>query len=191
MSDKQPTLNTERLILRPFELADAPEVQRLAGEREIAATTINIPHPYEDGVAEKWIASHPERFQKGEVANFAICESESGKLIGAMTLFFNLEYERAEIGYWIGKPYWGKGYCSEAARAIVRYGFEQRGLNRIFGEYMASNPASGRVMEKIGMKCEGRLRQHVKKWGELEDMIVYSILKSEFRRMKTYSEYRA
>ena len=147
MTDKQPTLQTERLVLRPFELSDAAEVQRLVGEREIAATTINIPHPYEDGVAEKWIASHPERFAKGEVANFAICDRESGSLVGAITLFLSLENERAEIGYWIGRPYWGRGYCSEAAQAIVHYGFDERGLNRIFGEYMASNPASGRVME--------------------------------------------
>ena len=180
MPNKLPSLHTDRLILRPFELSDAPEVQRLAGEREIAATTINIPHPYENGMAEEWISKHAERFQEGETADLAICDRGDGHLIGATTLFLKPEYDRAEIGYWIAKPYWGRGYCTEAARAMLRYGFEELGLNRIFAEYMGSNPASGRVMEKLGMKCEGRLRQHVKKWGEFQDMIVYSILESEY-----------
>ena len=88
----------------------------------------------------------------------------------------------------MGKPYWGKGYCTEAAREIVRYGFDELGLNRIFGEYMAGNSASGRVMEKIGMEYEGRLRQHMMKWGEPQDMMVYSILKSEYQAMQKASE---
>ena len=71
-----------------------------------------------------------------------------------------------------------------AAREIIRFGFEQLGLNRIFGEFMAGNVASGPVMEKVGMKYEGRLRQHMKKWGEFQDMIVYSILRSEFEAMQ-------
>jgi len=176
-----PTLHTERLILRPFVLSDAPEVQRLAGEREIAATTINIPHPYEDGVAEEWINKHAERFEKGEIADFAICDRENGHLIGATALFLSLSNERAELGYWVGKPYWGKGYCTEAAREMLRFGFEELDLNRIFAHYMGNNPASGRIMEKLGMKYEGCMRQHVKKWGELLDMIFYSIIKSEYR----------
>ncbi|MCD6327498.1 GNAT family N-acetyltransferase [bacterium] len=188
MTDRQPTLTTERLILRPFELRDAPDVQRLAGTREIAETTINIPHPYEDGIAEAWIATHAERFENGGVVNFAICDREGDHLIGAISLFLKPHHERAEIGYWVGKPYWGKGYCTEAAREIVRYGFDELGLNRIFGEYMAGNSASGRVMEKIGMEYEGRLRQHMMKWGEPQDMMVYSILKSEYQAMQKASE---
>ena len=179
-----PTLQTERLVIRPFELSDAKEVQRLAGDREIAATTINIPHPYEDGMAEQWIATHAARFDKGEAAEFAVCDREKGNLVGAIALLLKLDYERAEIGYWVGKPYWGVGYCTEAAREIIRYGFEQLGLNRIFGEFMAGNVASGRVMEKVGMKYEGRLRQHMKKWGEFQDMVVYSILKSEYEALR-------
>lgn len=188
MTEKQPTLLTERLVIRPFAPSDAPEVQRLAGEREIAATTINIPHPYEDGLAEEWISKHAERFEKGEIADFAICDRIDGHLIGTITLFLSPENKRAEIGYWTGKPYWGKGYCTEAAREIVRFGFEHLGLNRVFGEYMAGNPASGRVMEKIGMKYEGRLRQHMKKWDEFQDMMVYSILRSEYVKMRKADE---
>jgi ribosomal-protein-alanine N-acetyltransferase len=69
----QPTLTSDRLLLRPFTLADAPDVQRLAGDRDIASTTLNIPHPYEDGVAETWIGGHRERFDKGEQASLVSC----------------------------------------------------------------------------------------------------------------------
>ena len=87
---------------------------------------------------------------------------------------------RAELGYWIGKPYWGQGYCTEAARATLDFGFEQLGLNRIFAHHFARNPASGRVMQKIGMTREGRLRQHVKKWDAFEDLELYGILKDHW-----------
>ena len=176
---EQPSLQTERLLLRPFVLADAADVQRLAGEREIAAFTTNIPHPYEDGVAEQWIGTHQEAFEQGRAAHWAIVLRDRGLLIGAIGLSIQREHARAEMGYWIGRPYWGRGYCTEAARAVLRYGFTVLGLNRIYAAHMRSNPASGRVMQKIGMRYEGRLRQHVLKWGVFEDLEVYSILKGE------------
>jgi RimJ/RimL family protein N-acetyltransferase len=175
----QPTLRSDRLVLRPFTLADAPDVQRLAGDRDIASTTLNIPHPYEDGMAETWIGGHQERFEKGEQVSFAVV-LEDGTLIGAMGLHVNQEFERAELGYWIGKPYWGRGYCTEAAKTVLHYGFETLGLNRIQARHLARNPASGRVMQKIGMRYEGYLRQHVNKWGIFEDIELYAILKSEY-----------
>ena len=83
---ERPTLETTRLTLRPFTVADASDVQRLAGEREIASTTLNIPHPYEEGRAEQWIATHQERHEKGEQVNFAIILRADQALIGAIGL---------------------------------------------------------------------------------------------------------
>jgi ribosomal-protein-alanine N-acetyltransferase len=177
---ERPTIETERLILRPFSLDDAPEVRRLAGDRDIASTTGNIPHPYEDGMAEEWIGTHQERFDKGELVNFAIVNGKQGFLVGAISLVINKQNESAELGYWIGKPYWNNGYCTEAARAVVRYGFEVLGLNRIHAAHMRRNPASGKVMQKTGMKHEGCLRQHIKKWGKFEDIESYGILRGEY-----------
>ena len=177
---KRPSLETERLVLRPFELSDAPRVKLLAGDRDIAATTLSVPHPYEEGMAEKWIGSHQERFEKGEQVVFAITLKASGELIGAVGLILNLDHEKAELGYWIGKPYWRHGYCTEAARAVLRYGFTVLRLNRIHAYHFSHNPASGRVMQKLGMKYEGRLRQHVKRFGTFIDNELYSILRSEF-----------
>lgn len=178
---KHPTIKTERLFLRPFNLEDAPEVQRLAGDKEIASTTLNIPHPYEDGLAEKWINSHKSAFEDGKLVNFAITHRQEGYLIGAIGLNIDSRHEFAEMGYWVGRPYWGENYCTEAARAVLRYGFKELKLNRIFARHIKRNPASGRVMEKIGMEYEGCLKKHVKKWEVFEDLMVYGILRSQYQ----------
>jgi RimJ/RimL family protein N-acetyltransferase len=172
-------LTTPRLLLRPFTLADAPEVQRLASDRDIASTTLNIPHPYEDGMAEAWIDTHQAQYEQGTLVNFAMVGRSDGKLIGAIGLHPDRQHNRAELGYWVGKPFWNQGYCTEAAQAVVRYGFEVLGLHRIHATHIKRNPASGRVMQKIGMRYEGCLRQHVQKWGVFEDMEIYGILRSE------------
>lgn len=176
---RQPTLETARLLLRPFRTSDADDVQRLAGDRAVADTTLNIPHPYEDGLAEKWISNHRGWFEQDEQAVFAITLLAHGTLIGSVQLHIHREDDRGELGYWIGKPYWNRGFCSEAARALVGFGFEQLGLNRVHAWHFSRNPASGRVMQKLGMLHEGRLRQHVRKWDAFEDLELYGILRAD------------
>jgi RimJ/RimL family protein N-acetyltransferase len=175
----QPTLNTERLLLRPLTLADGLEVQRLAGAREIAATTADIPHPYPDGAAEAWIETHAGRFARGEAAVFAVTRRADSALLGVVGLEINAAMQRAELGYWIGKPYWNLGYCSEAAAAVLRFALVDLGLRRVFAHHFSGNPASGRVMQKIGMRHEGTLRRHVVKWGEVHDLEIYGLLAGE------------
>lgn len=178
---EQPTLQTQRLILRPFTLADAPDVQRLAGDRAIAATTLLIPHPYEDGMAEEWIKSHPGAFQERTGICFAIALQETGELCGAIGLRIRKINRNAELGYWVGKPYWGRGYCTEAAQELLQYGFKVLELHRIYSSHFSNNPASGRVMQKIGMSYEGCLREHTWKWGKFENVELYAILKSDWQ----------
>jgi [ribosomal protein S5]-alanine N-acetyltransferase len=170
-----PRIETERLLLRPFELADAPDVQRLAGDRAVAAGTLTIPHPYPDGAAEAWIASHEGR----DAAPFAIERRDDEALLGAVGLDVEPDHSRAELGYWIGKPYWGNGYATEAARAVVRYAFESLHLHRVYAHHFVGNPASGRVLQKIGMAYEGRRRQHTVKWGTRLDSESYAILRDD------------
>ncbi len=174
-----PTLQTERLILRAFQMDDAPAVDKYVSEKAIAATTLNIPHPYTLEMAEEWIGTHKEAFENGRAVRFAITLGDSGELLGAIGLEITAAYERAEMGYWIGQPHWGKGYCTEAAIAVLHHGLDSLGLERIFATHFLKNPASGRVMQKAGMKYEGRLRHHIKKWGEFEDLEMYSILRSK------------
>lgn len=182
---RPPTLQTDRLTLRPFTLGDAADVQRLAGEKEIAATTMTIPHPYPDGAAEEWIAKDQPRFDEGKVANFAVTLRESGELIGAIGLSIKREHSHAEMGYWIGKPYWNKGYASESTRALLQYGFNTLGLNRIFAHHMTKNPASGRVMQKIGMTFEGTLPEHIRKYDRFENLALYGITRNQYDAQHT------
>jgi RimJ/RimL family protein N-acetyltransferase len=179
-SCSQPTLETARLTLRPFYAGDASAVQRLAGDRSIAETTANIPHPYPEGEAEAWIATHPDRFARGESVIFAITRRDDGLFLGSVGLEIDREMLRAELGYWVGKPYWNQGYCSEAARAVVHYAFETLGLRRVFARHYGSNAASGRVMQKVGLRYEGTLRQHTIKWDAVHDLVVYGALRTEW-----------
>jgi ribosomal-protein-alanine N-acetyltransferase len=171
-----PTLITERLVLRPFALDDAPAVQRLAGDREIAKSTLLIPHPYPEGAAEAWIKGHEEP-SDNEV--FAIVSRDS-EVMGAIGLHIERFHQRAEIGYWLGVPYWGRGYATEAAKAVIGYAFETLGVQRVFAFHFTRNPASGRVLAKAGMQREGTMRRHLVKWDERVDVDYYGILRDDW-----------
>ncbi len=176
-------IESERLRLRFLEKGDAKEVQRLAGDHAIADTTCRIPHPYEDGVAEEWIARQEAEREEGTSLNFAITHKESGELLGVIGLMGIVEGHKAELGYWIGKAFWGKGYASEAGGAVRDDAFVRFRLERLFAQILARNPASGRVLEKIGMQQEGLLRGHVQKWGLAEDVIYFGLMRAEWEAL--------
>jgi len=180
MLEKQPDLLTGRLRLRAFTPDDVPDVATYCGDIDVARMTANIPHPYDETMAEAWISSHGNAFEEGEAATFAMAIRETGKLIGAIGIHVDKSNRAGEFGYWVGKPFWNQGYATEAARAIIRYGFEQLGLHRIYARHMTKNPASGRVMQKAGMRFEGILRDSIYRWESFEDAAVYSILAEEF-----------
>jgi RimJ/RimL family protein N-acetyltransferase len=180
LTEPQPILQTERLRLRPLGAADASVVQRLAGEHAVADTTLFIPHPYPDGAAEQWIDLQAQDWKQQSGAGFAITSAETGELCGAIGLRLELTHARAELGYWIGVPFWGRGYCTEAAGAVVEFGFTQLHLRRVYACHFVRNPASGRVLQKLGMKPEGRLRQHVRRWDQFEDLECYGLLREEW-----------
>lgn len=171
----QPTFLTERLTLRPLTLTDAATVQKLAGEKNVASTTLSIPHPYPYEAAESFIKATHEKYVKNFGASFALTLTETEELIGCMGLHIAQDHNKAELGYWIGQPYWQQGYATEAAERLLQYGFDELYLNRIWAAAMAKNPASSAVMKKIGMKYEGTLKEHIRKWGEYEDLDYYGI----------------
>lgn len=180
MIEQLTELKAERLTLRRFEMADAKDIQRLAGDRAVADTTTSIPHPYKDGMAEAWIDSQTKNLAADKEVTFAVCLSETGELVGAISLLEFQAGHQAEIGYWFGKPYWGKGYGTEALQAVLLYAFADLGLRRVHGRCLARNPASGRVMLKNGFRHEGLRRSHSLKWGVLEDVELYGLLREEW-----------
>jgi len=176
----QPVLDTPRLVLRAFTLDDVDEVARLAGDPLIAETTANIPHPYESKHAEGWIATHAEQYREGTLMNVAVTDRADGALYGCVGLEIRPAVNRAEIGYWIGVPYWNRGYATEASWALLTWAFRERGLHRVMARFVGRNPSSGRVMEKLGMRHEGTLRDHVRYGDGRDDILLYGLLASEF-----------
>ena len=180
MDDGLPVLETERLLLRPYTLADAARVQQMCDDDAVASTVLNLPHPYPDGAAEKWISTHADGFRQGTEVTLAITLRPGGTVVGSMSLAVSKIHKRGELGYMVAKEYWNRGYCTEAARAMMSYGFSVLGLNRIQAMHFPRNPASGRVMQKLGMAKEGLLRQYVSSRSVFEDVALYSILRPEF-----------
>jgi ribosomal-protein-alanine N-acetyltransferase len=150
----QPILSNEDLILRPFVDEDAPRVQLLAGDQRIAATTATIPHPYPDGAALAWISQTREQWASAETASFAITLAPAAELAGAISLM-NIKDGVAELGYWVGAPYWGRGIATCAARCLIDFGLSELGLRRIHARCLSRNPASGKVLLRCGFTHTG------------------------------------
>ena len=179
---KQPVLETPRLRLRPLELSDSSVIQKAAGTREIADTMISLPHPYPAGEAERYIDRQQTERKEGRSITFAIEQKAEGRFIGLIEVRdIDREHLQGELSFWMAVGTWGRGYMSEVVQAVVRYGFKDLGLNRLYAHHMSRNPASGRVLEKNGFKQEGLLRQRVRKWGQFEDVALWAILRQEWR----------
>lgn len=161
-------------------MQDAHDFQQLAGRREIADTMISIPHPCSLFQAQHWITTQCNASADGKCLPLAIESNCSRQLVGTVALRdIDQIHSCAELGIWIGSDWWGLGFGTEAARAIIRYAFDSLALNRVCAHHMVRNPASGRMLEKAGMKREGLLRQAVRKWGTFEDVVLLAILRSD------------
>lgn len=174
-----PTVSTARLLLRQFLPTDAPRIQELAGAKEVAAGTL-LPHPYEDGTANTWIANQLRNFETGSSLYFAITMAQNGALIGSIGLEIAREHRQARLSYWLGVDYWRQGFATEAVNAVLAYGFERLDLNRIYAPHFSGNEASGHVLQKAGMTYEGRMREHYLRFGRFVDLELYGMLQRDF-----------
>jgi len=174
-----PTLETERLRLRPFTFDDEAAVFALVSDPEIARFVRFEAHR---DIAETraFLELVEQCYRRGAPFAWAIVRREDDRLIGSCGFVSQAgEKKSAEIGYWLGKPYWGKGYAVEAARALVRFGFEQIGLERVEAKCFIENRAGQRVIEKLGMKFEGTDRSEMIK-GEYPELRLYSMARREW-----------
>lgn len=171
-----PTLSTARLVLSLPTISDLEDIVFHANSTsEIAENTITFPYPYREEHAHFWFKMAEEGFQKKEAFIFGIREKENLKLIGGIGLHLDLANRKAEIGYWIGKSFWNKGYVTEALQKIVEFGFEELHLNKMYASHFPHNPASGKVLQKNGFEFEGILKQEVLKNGQFLDLHRYAI----------------
>lgn len=169
---------TRHLVLRPFTPEDITSLMALAGDKSIADTTISVPHPFTSQAAREWLEQGQRALAEGRTIRFAV---ERGELIGSAELrAIDREHNQAELSFWIGRPYWGNGYATEAAQAMLEIAFRELKLNRVHAHHMVRNPSSGRVLEKLGLVQEGLLRQCVCKWGQYEDVVLRAILRTDY-----------
>jgi [ribosomal protein S5]-alanine N-acetyltransferase len=177
-----PALATERLVLRELRLDDARAVAERAGDRRVARYLIAVPSPYPVSLATRWIAARSAWWAQGRGLTLAITRREApDELLGSVSLRRYARDRRAELGYWLGADVWGKGYATEAANALVDIGFAELGLSRIYAHVLEGNAASCRVLEKLGMINEGVRRKHVRKGRKLVDIVLFGMLRDEWR----------
>lgn len=172
-------LEDETLIMRPLESRDAGPIGVLAAAPEIAANTF-VPHPYPPEAADEFIRTAQDKWRKDEAFVFGIIEKRSGNFAGCMGIHPLPEHNRAEVGYWLGTPFWGRGLATAALRLLLQFGFNTLELNRVEAGHFDYNPASGRVMEKAGMRLEGRRRHYVLHREQYKDILWYAILRQDY-----------
>lgn len=172
-------IETNQLMLRLFNEVDVPEVVKLCNNYNLYKSTLNLPYPYLTEHALIWMENHLSDFNHNKRFELAITDKITGKLYGAIALSHHQTFNHGELAYWIGEEYWGNGYATEAAKALIEFAFSAKNYNKVFARSFDSNPASMRVIEKTGMKKEGLLKQHVRKDGKYIDLVCYGILKQQ------------
>lgn len=163
------SIRTPRLLLRPPARSDAARISLLAGDYDVASMTGTIPHPCSEQQAAEWIDS---ALKGDDEVVFAI--ALPGGLIGC-TGYRAFSPEHAELGYWIGKPYWGKGYATEAVLALIAHAFDDGGFDYLTAGHFTDNPASERVLRKAGFeRTHSETRESVAR-GDMVPSFVYRL----------------
>ena len=179
-----PLLETERLILRRYTLGDTEPLAKLLADADIAMNLFNIPVKVTLHYAGEWIQRANRNAASGLQYKWAVVRRDDELLIGEVGIHFDAYNRRGSLGYWIGRAYRGQGYVTEAVQRLIRYGFEDYKLERVYAECFSVNVESARVMQRVGMKHEGTLRQHY--YHALRDAMMdiefYGILRSEYQK---------
>jgi RimJ/RimL family protein N-acetyltransferase len=183
ISPSTPTVTTKRLVLRELRVEDSHAIAMRAGDREVARYLIAVPTPYPVALAARWISARVAWWAQGRGITLAVARKDfPNELLGTVSLRRFARDRRAELGYWLGIDAWGSGYATEAAGALVHFGFRDMGLARIYAQVLAGNDASCRVLEKLGMVNEGVRRRHIRKGKKLHDIVMFGLLREEWHR---------
>jgi RimJ/RimL family protein N-acetyltransferase len=174
------TLLTDRLRLTTLRAADIPTIVTLASDPLIAAMTLSVPSPYTENDAVQWLAVANREREAGSAFTFALRLPDSDQFMGAVGLHFREQYGHAELGYWMGVPFRGRGYVKEAVGAVIDAGFQHTEVVRIQAIHHDNNPASGRILVANGLKREAVLDSYVIKNGRSQTVVQYRILRSEW-----------
>ena len=175
-----PPIETDRLILRRLEMRDAQDIFDYGRDPEVARHVLWEAY---EAVSEcrGYIRSMQRRYRAGEPASWGIELKETGRIVGTIGYMWHQEeHASAEVGYSLARPLWNQGLMTEALAAVIAYSFETLHLNRVEAQHELTNPASGAVMAKCGMRREGVLRQRLRNKGHYVDVALYAILRSDY-----------
>lgn len=170
------TIETERLLLRRFVQSDSEKVAEICNTDEVWKGTLALPHPYTTEMASNWISKHDDNFNNNYFYDYAVTDKNNNNLYGCMGIGINQSQNMGKIGYWIDPKMWNNGIATEAAQAIIQFAFEIKNIRKVNARYFSYNKASGRVMEKAGMKKEGLQEKHIQKNGKYVDLVLYGLI---------------
>jgi RimJ/RimL family protein N-acetyltransferase len=181
MLEKDERIAIGEVALRAYRDDDIPGLVEHINDEAITRFTIHIPHPYGENDALDFLQKNSKWYEEGTSYNLAIVRRKDDRVIGGIGLM-NIEkqFHHAEIGYWLGKKYWGKGVTSRCVRAMVRLGFERLGLQRISAVIFSPNERSRKVLEKCGFVHEGTMRDRYVLDGKPVDGEIFSIISREY-----------
>jgi len=178
-----PTIQTDRLTLGPLRAVDIPRIVEYADNPNIAKMLRNLPQPYAEKDAIFWINLSNQGLVNKTSYIFKVGLKENNEFIGGMGLHIKAPHNKAEVGYWIAEPFWGKGYATEALGALLKFGFEDLELNKIYAVHFIGNPASGKVMINNKMIQEGVLVDEEKKDDTYLTLLQYRLTKREYESL--------
>ncbi|MBQ8954246.1 MAG: GNAT family N-acetyltransferase [Clostridia bacterium] len=184
-----PPIETERLVLRRLEMADAQDIFDYGRDPEVARHVLWEPYR---SVSESrsYIRNMQRRYRLGEASSWGIELKETGRVVGTIGyMWYQEEHSSVEVGYSLARPHWNKGLMTEALRAVIAHSFETLHVNRVEAQHELTNPASGEVMKKCGMRFEGTLRQRLRNKGRYVDVALYAILREDYAACE--SRFRA
>jgi RimJ/RimL family protein N-acetyltransferase len=182
-------LETERLLLRPPELRDVPALVRWMSDFDIAKNLSTAPHPYTEENARAFVERMADSLKRGDGWCFAIVRKDDYQLIGCCGV--HLKDRAYEIGYWLGKPFWNRGYVTEAARRLVAFAFQELKVERVWAGWFYDNPASGRVLEKLGFVPDGAQTRACAARGHEVYCHKVALTRADFRRTTPFTAQRA
>ncbi|MFX0163473.1 MAG: GNAT family N-acetyltransferase [Candidatus Hodarchaeota archaeon] len=177
-------LDGERVKIRKLKISDARDIYENVKDKDIGRWMFRFLHPYPKDEARKFIRRTHYKLKKKKGYDFGIVLKNTNKVIGVVDLFdIDWENKKAEIGYWLGKKYWGRGLMTEAVKLILKFGFEDLKLHRIYARLFEENIGSKNVLEKCGFKLEGIIREATFRNNKWHNGLIYGILKPEYEKL--------
>ena len=185
--DTFPELTTERFVLRKIRLSDVPALLKHVNNKSITDQIINFNYPYLEADAVARMHFVHEGFKNRERYVFLVAGKEDNALVGEIGIHLDMGNNRAEIGYWVAEPFWGKGIASEVTAAVLKFGFETLELNKIYATHYLDNPGSGKVLVNNGMILEAELKEHYRRGDGYGTVRQYRLTQEEYQSAQASS----